>query len=144
MHMSSFRDKKNNELVIIELFRDRYNDFPKGDLIASESPDFILSIGPKRKFGLELTRLHQQITGTDPFSHENISACLQQKEEKLRIYRKKKLQEYWLILNVQDPSLKPRYNLHNKMIVWKFCSGYNRVFLFNSISGEVFILDISG
>ncbi len=139
--MSSLHDKKTDERVIMELFRDRYEDFPSGDLSTSESPDFILSIGPKKKFGIELTRLHQQIPGTDPFSHENISACLLRKEEKLRIYRKKKLQEYWLVLVMRDPAFGPRYNLHNKMMVWKFSSSYNRVFLFNILNGEVYTLN---
>ena len=61
MRMSSLNDKKTDELIIIKLFRERYGDFPRGDLSVSESPDFILSMGPKKKFGLELTRLHQQI-----------------------------------------------------------------------------------
>ena len=139
--MSSLNDKKTDELGIVKLFRDRYEDFPQGVLNASESPDFILSIGPKKKFGLELTRLHQKIPGSDPFSFENISACLLQKEEKLKLYRKKRLQEYWLILVVRDPAFKPRYNLHNKIIVWEFKTDYNNVFLFNFLNGEVFTLN---
>ena len=130
--------KKTEELVILELFRERYSDFPKGILNTSESPDFILSLGPRNKIGLELTRLNEQFPGTDPFSFENISACLKRKEIKLKLYQNKKLQEYWLILTVRDPAYKPRYNLYNKLMVWKFETGYNRIFIFNVMDGNVY------
>jgi hypothetical protein len=130
--------KKTEELVILELFRERYTDFPKGILNVSESPDFILSLGPRKKIGLELTRLHEQYPGADPFSFENISACLMQKEGKLNLYRNKRLQEYWLILTVRDPAYVPRYNLFNKLLVWKFETGYDRVFIFNALNGNVY------
>jgi len=142
--MKTLSDKKTEELVIIELFRDRFKNFPGGVLTVSESPDFILSIGPEKKLGLELTRLHQQIKGTDPFSYENIVACLQQKEEKLELYRRKRLQEYWLILFVRDPAYSPRYNLYNKLIVWEFETDFNRVFFFNLLNSDVFELKKTG
>jgi hypothetical protein len=137
-------EKKTDELIILELFRERYKDFPKGDLSVSESPDFILSLGPRNKIGLELTRFHQQFSGGDPFSYENISACLNHKEDKLRLYRRKKLREYWLILAVLDPAYKSSYNLHNKLLVWKFETGYNRIFIFNVLNGDVFRLKRHG
>ena len=137
-------DKKTEELVVIELFREQFKDFPKGIINPSESPDFILSLAPRNKIGIELTRLHQQFSGSDPFTFENISACLQQKEQKLRLYRMKKLREYWLILVVLDPAYKPRFNLYNKFIVWEFESGYNRIFIFNVLDGHVFELQKTG
>ena len=134
-------DKKIEEIVILELFRDLYEDFPKGLLNATESPDFILSLAPRRKIGIELTRLDQ--TSADPFSMENISACLSLKDEKLVLYRKKKLQEYWLILFIRNPREKPRYNMNNKLMKWKFTSGFSRVFLFSVSEGRIFELNIS-
>jgi len=134
-------DKKKEEIYILELFRDRYENFPKGKLIPGESPDFILSLGPKKKIGLELTRLHQHSPGKDPFSFENISACLQQKEDKLVLYRRKNLQAYWLILTIVDPAYKPRYNLYNKLIARDFSTSFDEIFLFNALSGDVFTLN---
>jgi hypothetical protein len=133
-------DKKTEELMILKSFRECYIDFPKGMLNASESPDFILSLGPRKKIGLELTRLQRSHSGADPFSFENISECLKSKEEKLVLYRRKKLQEYWLILAVHDHSDNPRYNLHNKFMVWRFDTGYNRIFIFNVTNGDVYKL----
>ncbi len=138
--MKSRKDKKIFELEILDLFRERFDDFPKGVLRNSESPDFILSLSARNKIGIELVRLHQQIKGRDLYSYENLSACLYKKEEKLRIYRKKRLQEYWLIMFDQDPANKPVYNLNNKLIVWKFKTEYNKVFLFRIEKGEIFLL----
>ena len=132
--------KKTEELVILELFRDLWKDFPKGVLNVTESPDFILSLAPRKKIGIELTRLHLHLPVQDPFAYENISACLQLKEDKLSLYRKKRLQEYWLILSIRDPTYNPRYNLHNKLNTWKFESGYNRIFVFNVLDGGIFEL----
>lgn len=50
--------KKQLEILIIEYFRSVYPDFPKGKLKASESPDFVLDIAPRKKIGIELTRLY--------------------------------------------------------------------------------------
>ena len=138
--MKKLNHKKIEESAIIELFRDQYTDFPKGLLYASESPDFILSLGIRKKIGVEITRLHHKISGSDPYSFENISACLLLKEEKLGLYKKKKLQEYWLIIFVRDPAYKPRYNLSNKLLVWEFETNYNKVFIFNAMEGNVFEL----
>lgn len=136
--------KKIEESAILELFRDHYRDFPDGVLNASESPDFILSMGPKKKIGIELTRLHQQFSDPDLFSFENISACLLLKEEKLILYRRKKLQEYWLIFSVRDPAFKPRFNLSNKLMVWEFETAYDRVFIFMVMDGDIFELRKNG
>lgn len=137
-------NKKLEELRILRSFREQYGDFPKGVLNASESPDFILSQGPGKKIGLELTRLQRKAASEDPFSFDHIAECLKSKEEKLTLYRRKKLQEYWLILAVHNSSGNPRYNFHNKLRVWKFKSGYNRIFIFNVASGDIFSLNKSG
>jgi len=136
-------DKKINEIVIMELFRDLYPEFPKGILNATESPDFILSLGPRQKIGIELTRLNQHSPIPDSFSFDNISACISSKNEKLALYRRKRLKEYWLILYVRNPAIKPRYNLHNKLIKWDFSSGFDRIFLFVVTEGQIFELNIS-
>jgi hypothetical protein len=123
------------------MFRENYPGFPKGLLKPSESPDFILSITSRQKIGIELTSLHPNFSDTDLLSYENITACLESKNEKLGLYRKKKLNEYWLIISVNDLHSWNRINLHNKLIVWNFMTGFNRVFLFNTIDGIVLELN---
>ena len=134
-------NKKQNELVIINLFREHFSDFPKGSLKPSESPDFILGITPRWKIGIELTSLHPYFSDTELLSYENITACLEAKNEKLRLYQKKKLNEYWLIISVNDLHSWNRINIHNKLIIWVFNTGFNRVFLFNTIDCKVLELN---
>ncbi len=50
--------KIDEERLIIQMFREVYDDFPKGKIIKSESPDFILKEPRKKKTGIELTRLN--------------------------------------------------------------------------------------
>jgi hypothetical protein len=51
-------DKKQMEVLIIEYFRECYNEFPKGKVVPSESPDFILKMKSTHLLGIELTRLN--------------------------------------------------------------------------------------
>lgn len=134
-------DKKHTESIIINLFREHFSDFPKGSLKPSESPDFILGITPRQKIGIELTSLHPSFSDTELLSYENITACLEAKNEKLRLYQRKKLDEYWLIISVNDLHSWNRINIHNKLIIWVFKTGFNRVFLFNIIDGKVLELN---
>ena len=134
-------DKKHTESIIINLFREHFPDFPKGSLKPSESPDFILGITPRQNIGIELTSLHPHFSDTELLSYENITACLEAKNEKLRLYQRKKLNEYWLIISVNDLHSWNRMNIHNKLIIWVFKTGFNRVFLFNTIDGKVLELN---
>jgi hypothetical protein len=50
--------KKQIEVLLMEYFRNAYPDFPKGKLIPSESPDFILGLKNRTSVGIEITRLY--------------------------------------------------------------------------------------
>ncbi len=56
MHEDKFAEEKQ----IMLLFRDALKGFPKGKLIKSEAPDFILRQAHKKKTGIEITRLHHK------------------------------------------------------------------------------------
>ena len=49
--------KKQLELLLISYFRDCYPAFPKGRMLLSESPDFIVRAKHSKKIGIELVRL---------------------------------------------------------------------------------------
>jgi hypothetical protein len=51
-------DKKELEILLINYFRALYEDFPKGLLNPSESPDFIVAMKNRHELGIELTRLN--------------------------------------------------------------------------------------
>lgn len=51
-------EKKQLEVLLMNYFRECYPDFPKGSLVPSESPDFILTLKSRNNLGIELTRLN--------------------------------------------------------------------------------------
>lgn len=56
MYMQEFR--KQLEVLLVNYFRESYTDFPKGKIMASESPDFVIRLKNKHLLGIELTRLN--------------------------------------------------------------------------------------
>lgn len=50
--------KKQLELLLMNYFRECTSAFPKGKIVPSESPDFILNLKSKNRIGIELTRLN--------------------------------------------------------------------------------------
>lgn len=132
--MDNQQKKKIRERELLDQFKSAYSDFPKGKIIASESPDFILKPNRKRTIGIELIQL---------FPNENllesIQAAIEKKEEKLRLYQKKILESYWLIITTNSlHSFK--FNIQNLIDKSEFDSKYDRVFLFDSIVNKIYRL----
>jgi len=145
------------ELSIMEQFRIEFKDFPKGKLVKSESPDFILKVNTKTSIGIELTKLHgatvrklkthfpRKINGYQPpeFNRENIEFTIQAKNEKLPIYQQKRLNQLWLLITADLEESPVSFNLQNKLDNWRFDSGFRRIFLFELKNGKVYELNIS-
>lgn len=55
-------NQQEEEKLVLELFRQEYDLFPKGKVVKSESPDFILKNTIKVSTGIELTKLHGRIS----------------------------------------------------------------------------------
>lgn len=145
------------ELLIMEQFRNEYDEFPKGKLQKSESPDFILKITPKNAIGIELTKLHgptvvkykthypTKINGyTAPeFNFENLQFTIEAKNEKLEYYQEKKLNQLWLLITADLDESPVSYNLGNKLQNWSFVSGFQKVFLYELKNRKVFELNLA-
>lgn len=145
------------ELLIMEQFRNEYEEFPKGKLQKSESPDFILKVSPRNAIGIELTKLHgptvnkckthypRKINGyTAPeFNRENIEFTIDAKNEKLAYYQEKKLNQLWLLITADLEESRVNYNIGNKLQNWSFSSGFQKLFLFELKTRKVFELNIS-
>jgi hypothetical protein len=144
------------EEYIIELFRNEYADFPKGKLLKTESPDFILKESSQKSIGIELTKLHSpsvkkekshfpsNVSGYQPpdLTKENIEFTIKAKNEKLPIYKQKMLNQIWLLI-ITDLNLSPvSFNLSNKLENWSFLSGFHKVFLLELKIRKVFELNI--
>lgn len=77
-------DKKELEILLVNYFRAFYDDFPKGQLNPSESPDFIITMKNRRELGIELTRLNPV---NKDVPNENQLAQIQVREEFISISR---------------------------------------------------------
>lgn len=145
------------EEYIIELFRNEYSDFPKGKLLKTESPDFILKESPHTTIGIELTKLHGPVIAKEnthfsskingyrspEFTRENIEFTINAKDEKLPIYQRKMLNQIWLLITADLNESPVSFNLINKLENWNFFSGFHKIFLFELKSRKVFELNIS-
>ena len=144
------------EMLIMEYFRNEYEEFPKGKLQKSESPDFILRVSTKNAIGIELTKLHGptvnkykthypcKIAGYNApeFNRENLEYTIDAKNEKLSFYQKKRLNQLWLLITADLDQSPVNYNLGNKLENWSFLSGFQKVFLFELKTSQVFELNI--
>lgn len=142
------------EKLILELFRQEYESFPKGKLSKTESPDFMLRNSQKIATGIELTKLHgpyhekqhAHFTKGDSIyfspepSFENILFTIRAKEEKLPLYRKKRPSQIWLIITTDMTESPVSYNIANKLSNWQFQTEFHKVFLFELTSRKVFEL----
>lgn len=244
--MKEAQAKKDVEKWILQSFQENCDDFPKGSVRSFESPDFIIQVKPKKRFGLELTSLYpdweQQISnpqegvrrrlaekvvdmagellegkGVIPlyikvafelsmldesgemitavrlanaiydstknqnagssfslqlnrdglpasvkhvllihhpgmnqtvwaqasqFVHfediiEAIQEALLAKEEKLKLYRTRNLNAYWLLLVVDLLEGDKKINVFNRLYRTTFESSFNRVYLFELLKGRV-------
>jgi hypothetical protein len=137
-------EKKIQERSILDHFRNHYPDFPKGKVIPGESPDFILKITSRRSIGIELSSLPSSsynILNRTDFQElvHGIQQTMIKKEEKIRLYRKTKSLEYWLILHV-DSLQSGSFNIFNHLERIAQASSFEKVFLFDLFDGKVFML----
>jgi hypothetical protein len=142
-------NQRDEEILILELFRNNYAEFPKGKLVKSESPDFILKINPKKSIGIEITRLHDDsLPKNNPgfpvpaLTPKNIESTINNKEDKLSLYQKKKISECWLII-ATDYFQLPDGNTHSTLIEkWEFSTGYKKVFIVDLFDHKIHQVNI--
>lgn len=121
-----YREQKTEERMALDELIRLYPGFPRGKIRISESPDFIVHTGRKRKMGIEITRLTRSeemlfAPGNrfhPAFSLESIQQLITFKETKLGLYRKQQLEQIWLVILVEDFDLPPTFNIHNHLDHW--------------------------
>jgi hypothetical protein len=124
--------QKNEEKLVLQYFRKSFPGFPKGRLIPSESPDFILRISPKKSIGIELTELYHSGNLIS-----EIRMAVKKKEEKLPAYRHMNLSQQWLIIHADDVEREVNYHFRNKLGNMELNTSFDRVFLFDLSSGKI-------
>ncbi len=143
--------KKEKETTTIRYFREKYPAFPKGKLIASESPDFIIKENAKITTGIELTHLVDYNNGNSFYnnietsliqnlSEDIINHILEQKEEKIKLYRKQILNRIWLVITADNLDLPESGKFIESMTLWDLKTSFDKVFLFDLFGGKVFEL----
>ena len=127
-------NQQEEEVFILYYFRKYFDDFPKGKIVKSESPDFILKVSPKKSIGIELTRLDNNSGSLI----EKIEATLRNKSDKIRLYQQKKFDAIWLIIYTEFIKESKSYNIPNKMNNWIFNTKFDKVFLFDLFENRIF------
>ncbi|MCD4664824.1 MAG: hypothetical protein K8R68_06090 [Bacteroidales bacterium] len=140
-------NQKEEEHLIIEYFRDACIDFPKGKLIKSESPDFVLKINRKEIIGIELTRLssiknksEKQVYDNPEFNKENLEKTILKKRKKFYLYQKRKFKTIWLIIYSDFLKTSSAFNIQNKITKWSFFSEFHKVFLFDLFEKKIYVI----
>lgn len=126
--------QKEEEKLVMQMFRKSYADFPKGRLVISESPDFILIINRHTRLGIELTQIdrgHHNLIG-------KIKARIEAKNKKISQYRTATTGMHWLVIYVEDLQTVTSLNLKTKLENIYFPSDFQKIFFFDLFSREVF------
>lgn len=140
INMDNQPTKKIRERAWLDQFRSAYPHFPKGKVVASESPDFIIKPNRKRTIGIELIQLYwEEEAMTQKILLEKIKNAIFRKEEKLKLYQKKILENYWLLIT-SDSIHEANFNLHNLIEKIDFDSNFDKVFLLDEVRELVFEL----
>lgn len=126
------KSKTKREQELIHQFRELYPKFPKGKLIKSESPDFILKESVKKQTGIELV----SIPNPEPLI-ESIRETILAKEEKLLLYQKRMLSEYWLIITCNVAASDISFNYQNLLDKTHFPNNYKHIFFFDTGNKKV-------
>ncbi len=149
VEFSAFKhNKKLEERTYLNYFKQAYPDFPNGKIVAAESPDFIIAVSRKYKVGIEFTRVIQpalkdsEFTAyqAPPLSKEYLVEKIQSKENKLPLYQKKKLNTLWLILVADTFERSTSFNIHNQIEAWNIESRFDKVFLFEVMGNNVYVV----
>lgn len=90
-------DKYTYEQVILSCFRNDFHSFPKGKLIKSETPDFILKCSPQKQIGIEISRIFKPVNSTFVFTEgAPVQQEIVRKAQQLFQYNS----SHWVYVNV--------------------------------------------
>ena len=131
-------DKTSEEWVVMRFFREKCKIFPAGKLVKSESPDFILKVNRKKQIGIELTRFDYLINDGSNRDEilKQLDGLIARKEDKLKLYRKKLLNEYWLVITTESDDLNEEI-VKIRSSGYPFTSSFDKVFLFDLFSARI-------
>jgi len=139
-------EKKQQERKALELLSAIDPRFPRGRIMAGESPDFVIRTGTRQRTGIEVTRLtdpeasdYRDDRHFSPFlSRELLEGRIRAKESRLPLYRKKKLARIWLLILASGFSNSPAFNVSNQLNAWGLQTEFDRVVLLDQVTGKLY------
>ena len=127
-------EQKEEERLVMHLFRKNLPDFPKGKLLPGESPDYLLRMDRRNAIGIELTRLTEK---SDNLIDE-IHLAVSKKNDKLSHYQNMKINYYWLLIYTNDIFKYKSGNIQNKLHRLVLDTGFDRIWLLDLFKESVF------
>jgi hypothetical protein len=94
------QNKKLQEKTILEYFSVIYAEYPGGKILQTESPDFILLPFPKKRIGIEITRLNQPKYPNQKFNSLQVSNVENSVIDEARSVFESKQQSFPLFLSI--------------------------------------------
>jgi len=118
---NSIHTKASDERKYLDLWIDLNPEAPKGKIVKSESPDFVVHYSRKHKAGIEITQWMAN-SGTDDnflpkFNPSEILSIIHSKQEKLPLYRKQLLNRTILIIVLLRDGFQP-FTFPQNMSYW--------------------------
>jgi len=167
--MNSQISKKQEEKTFLNYFSQAYPDFPKGRIIdtaekiAVDIRNHSMGIDRKSIFQINIQNpiakdhvdliqgiYHPNVTtsywGTaggyfvPPLSREYLIQKIRSKEDKLPLYQKKKLSKLWMIIVTDSFQRSTAFNIDNQIEAWYIESRFDKVFLFEVIGNNVYVI----
>lgn len=140
--------QKREERAYLDLLKKLLPEFPPGRIIQSESPDFIIQSAPRKKTGIELTRytrsdfnfIDQAYHFKPELTRKSLIDLIRGKEEKISIYRKNRLNAYWLLILAEAFENPPSFNFHNQLESWNINSKFDLVLLLDLSLEKIYFI----
>jgi hypothetical protein len=109
---------KVEEKYYLELFKGIYSDFPLGNIMDSESPDFIVDSSTK-KYGIELSRIFQntKVFGIKPQTVDSISESITELVTNKLLNNKIPFLDVFIIFTFHKPLIKKQREILSNKIV---------------------------
>lgn len=136
-------DKAIAEKIVLSLFQKSFSDFPKGKIVKTESPDFLLKINKKRIIGIELTELLL----ANNFDLQKVLSVIDElkrkKEGKMNLYQKMKCYQYWLMIYVDALNDNIFKSLVAHFKAKPYHSVFHKMFLFELFNKSIIELTLN-
>ena len=137
--------QKAREWEYLQRFRENFADFPEGEVVSSEHPDFLIKT-QSRRIGIELTEYHVQEPDEgwgspmraregNPHSPE-LQQIMRTKVAKVPSYRQQ-CREVWLLIVARSFEPSTHVDIGSEVESYRYEYGFDRVFFLHHANESV-------